>query len=399
MPNFASRLSRIEESATVALSQRAAELKRQGIDVIAFGVGEPDFPTPQSIRDAATADVAKSSHYTAVRGMPELRSAICTDSAKRRMAHTFSPEEVVVSVGAKHSLFNLALSLFEEGDEVIIPAPYWVSYPEQVRLVGAEAVIAATTIEDNFVLSPEALRKAISKKTKALILCTPSNPTGAAYSPEQLNAIAEVVRKHDMWVIVDEIYSQLVYDNFKQQSFIDVAPDLKDRCIIVDGVSKTYAMTGWRIGWILAPKEVAKACDKLQSQSTTNPTAIAQYAAMAALGCDDSILKDMLATFDKRRHALVNSINAIEGLSCRLPNGAFYAFVDVTKLIGKKASSGELNTDLDVSHFFLNEARCAAVPGSAFGAPGFLRFSYATSIELIEEGCKRIKEAVATLKS
>ncbi len=396
-PLLAQRLNEIQESATVALSQRAAALKRQGIDILAFGVGQPDFPTPDYILEAAQRSLRQSSHYTDVRGIPELRQAICDDSFKRRGGIRHEPNEVVVSVGAKHALFNLALALYDSGDEVIIPAPYWVSYPEQVRLVGASPVIVPTSDKDNFVLQPEALAKAISPRTKALVLCTPSNPTGAAYTPQQLHALAEVLRQHSFWIIVDEIYSQLVYDGFEQRSLLEIAPDLRDRLIIVDGVSKTYAMTGWRIGWMLAPTAVAKACDTLQGQATTNPTTVAQYAALAALKGDPAVLDAMRQTFATRRAALVEGINRIPGLSARMPDGAFYAFVDVRPLLGKRSGMTVLSDDLAVSEWLLEKARCAAVPGTPFGAPGFIRFSYATSVELIEEGLKRIHAAVAEL--
>lgn len=396
-PLLAQRLSEIQESATVALSQRAAALKRQGIDVIAFGVGQPDFATPDYILEAARNALSKSSHYTDVRGLLELRQTICDDSQRRRGGVSHSPDEVVVSVGAKHSLFNLALALYDPADEVIIPAPYWVSYPEQVRLVGAKAVIVPTSAENNFVLQPEVLEKAITSRTKALLLCTPSNPTGAAYTPAQLRALADVARRHSFWIIVDEIYSQLVYDGFEQRSILEIAPELRDRLIIVDGVSKTYAMTGWRIGWMLAPKAVAKACDTIQGQATTNPTAVAQYAALAALKGDASVLDAMRQTFAKRRSALVEGINRIPGLSARMPDGAFYAFVDVRALLGKRNGESLLSDDLAVSEWLLDKARCAAVPGTPFGAPGFIRFSYATSVELIAEGLRRIEAAVSEL--
>ncbi|MBW2191853.1 MAG: pyridoxal phosphate-dependent aminotransferase [Deltaproteobacteria bacterium] len=362
----AQRLSAVKPSATVAVAQRARELKAQGIDVLSFSVGEPDFDTPVHIREAAKKAIdSGATRYTAARGIPELREAICEASAKRRVGVTYEPSQVVVSVGAKHTLFNLALALYDEGDEVLIPAPYWVSYPEQVRLAGANPVIVQTTEEQGFRMTPEALRAAITPKTKALILCSPSNPTGSAYTGEQLRALADVAAEHNFWIIVDEIYGQLVYGGFEQKSIAEVAPDLKDRIIIVDGVSKTFAMTGWRIGWMLGPEYVTKACEKIQGQATTNPSSVAQHAAIAALQGPWEPMEEMRQAFEARRSIIVG---------------------------GKK-----LETDVDVAGYLLEEARCAVVPGTAFGAPGFVRISYAASNEMIREGLGRMGEAVSKL--
>ena len=395
----AQRLSAVKPSATVAVAQRARELKAQGIDVLSFSVGEPDFNTPVHICEAAKAAVdAGATRYTESRGLLELRKAICEASAKRRAGVTYQPSEIVVSVGAKHTLFNLALALYDEGDEILIPAPYWVSYPEQVLLVGAKPVIVPTSEEEGFRMTPEALRAAITPKTKALILCSPSNPTGAAYTAQQLRALADVAAEHQFWIIVDEIYGELVYGGFDQKSIIEVAPEMRDRIIIVDGVSKTFAMTGWRIGWMLAPDYVAKACDKIQGQATTNPTAIAQFAAIAALRGPWAPMEEMRQAFEARRSLIVDGLNAIDGISCRLPEGAFYAFANVQALIGKQDGGKTLENDLDVAGYLLETARCAVVPGSAFGSPGFVRISYAASNETIREGLSRIGDAVAKLR-
>ncbi|MBW1758520.1 MAG: pyridoxal phosphate-dependent aminotransferase [Deltaproteobacteria bacterium] len=394
----AQRLSAVKPSATVAVAQRARELKAQGIDVLSFSVGEPDFDTPAHIREAAKKAIdSGATRYTAARGIPELREAICDASAKRRAGVTYEPSQVVVSVGAKHTLFNLALALYDEGDEVLIPAPYWVSYPEQVRLAGANPVIVQTTEEQGFRMTPEALRAAITPKTKALILCSPSNPTGAAYTGEQLRALADVAAEHNFWIIVDEIYGQLVYGGFEQKSIAEVAPDLKDRIIIVDGVSKTFAMTGWRIGWMLGPEYVTKACEKIQGQATTNPSSVAQHAAIAALRGPWEPMEEMRQAFEARRSIIVEGLNAIDGISCGMPEGAFYAFANVQALIGKEGGGKKLETDLDVAGYLLEEARCAVVPGTAFGAPGFVRISYAASNEMIREGLSRIGEALSKL--
>jgi aspartate aminotransferase len=397
-PRLARRLDAVLPSATVAVSQRAKELQSQGIDVLSFSVGEPDFETPEHIREAARRAVDRgSSHYTHVRGVVELRDAICADSKRRRGGQTHKASEVVVSVGAKHTLFNLALALYEEGDEVIIPAPYWVSYPDQVRLAGATPVIAETTEKDGFRLTPDGLRAAVTGKTKAIILCSPSNPTGAAYDAAQLRALADVMGEGSYWIVVDEIYGELVYGGFDQRSLLSVAPELKPRLLIVDGMSKTYAMTGWRIGWFLGPEEVAKACETVQSQATTNPTAVAQHAALAGLTGPREPLEAMRKQFERRRALVVDGLNRIDGFRCRAPEGAFYAFPNVEALIGRKTGGAALPDDLAITKYLLEAARVAVVPGSAFGAPGYLRVSYATSEAQLEEGLRRIREAVGKL--
>lgn len=397
---FANRIHAVKPSATLAVTQRAAELKSKGVDVISFGVGEPDFETPAHVREAAKRAVdAGSSHYTRVRGIEPLLTAIRDESRRRRGGVEHDTSEIVVSVGAKHTLFNLAMVLYEPGDEVLIPAPHWVSYPDQVVLFGATPRTLETREEDGFRLTPELLTRSITERTKALILCSPSNPTGSAYTADQLRALADVARSHgQFWIIVDEIYGELVYDGFEQKSLLELAPDLRDRMIIVDGVSKTYSMTGWRIGWALAPAAVAKQIEKIQGQSTTNPTAVAQHAAVAALRGDKGPVDAMRAAFAERREAIVDGLNAISGFRCRAPEGAFYAFPSVHGLLGKRAGDRVLEDDLVVSQWLLDEAGCAVVPGSAFAAPGYLRLSYATSMENIQRGLQRIGEAVAKLR-
>ncbi|HTJ82493.1 MAG TPA: pyridoxal phosphate-dependent aminotransferase, partial [Polyangiaceae bacterium] len=315
------------------MAAQAAKLTAQGIKVFPFSVGEPDFPTPAHVIEAAkTALDRGATRYTAVAGTAELKAAICESTAATR-GHTPKPDRVTVSCGAKHVLFNLACALYDAGDEVIIPAPYWVSYPEQVRMVGATPVIAQTTEADGFVLSPEELERRITPKTKALILCTPSNPTGAGYSKAQLLALADVIRKHAFYVIVDEIYADLVYGGYEHHSLAALAPDLADRLVVVDGVSKTYAMTGWRIGWAISPPKLAQAMATIQGQSTTNPAAVAQAAAVAALTGPRDTVETMRAAFERRRALMVDGLASIPGMRCRLPEGAFYAFADVRGLL------------------------------------------------------------------
>ncbi len=395
---LAKRLEVIQPSATLAVSARAAALRAAGRTIYPFGVGEPDFDTPEHIREAAKRAIDGGAHrYTNVSGTPELRKAIAAQSERVRGVPC-APEQVVASVGAKHALFNLALALYESGDEVIIPAPYWVSYPEQVRLAGASPVIVETAEEQGFLLTPEALESALTARTKAVILCTPSNPTGSAYSERALRDLLAVLAPHDTWLIVDEIYGSLVYDGFRAVSALSLAGEAqRERIIVIDGVSKSYAMTGWRIGWSIAPAHVSKALDVVQGQSTTNPTAVAQAAAVAALSSDQSSVEIMRQRFEARRNRIVAALNGVPGVRCRTPEGAFYAFADCRGLLGLKsqhAPSGVLENDLDLAKFLIEEAGVAAVPGSAFGAPGYMRFSYATSEGVIDQGITAMRAAV-----
>ena len=397
-PPFASRLSAIKPSATLAISERAAVLRAQGVDVVSFAVGEPDFPTPPHIREAGKRAIDEgATRYTRVRGVTPLLEAIANDCEARRGVRP-SLDEIVVSVGAKHTLFNLALALFEPGDEVIVPSPYWVSYPDQAVLMGAVPRILETTEDEGFLVTPAALEAAIGPRTKALVLCSPSNPTGSAYSEAALRALAEVLERHPIWVIVDEMYGQLVYDGFRQTSLLSLAPKLRERLVIVDGASKTYAMTGWRIGWMIAPPALAEACEMIQGQSTTNPATPSQHAAIAALGGERAALDAMVAEFGVRRRLMVDGLRGIEGISCRMPEGAFYAFANVKALVGKRAQGTVLSDDVDVASFLLEHAQCAVVPGSAFGAKGYIRLSYATSQAHIRKGIDRIAAAVSTLR-
>jgi len=395
---LAERLSAVAPSATLAMAARAARLRAEGHKVYRFSVGEPDFATPAHICEAAKAALdAGATHYTAVSGTPELKKAIC-DATERHRGWRPSPSEVVVSCGAKHVLFNLALALFQPGDEVIIPAPFWVSYPEQVRIVGATPVIAETREEQGFLLQPQDLERALSPRTKAIILCTPSNPTGAAYAEEHLRPLLDVLRKHDCWIIVDEIYADLVYEGFKHVSIPALAPDLRERVIIVDGVSKTFAMTGWRIGWSIAPAEVTRAIDVVQSQSTTNAAAVSQAAAVAALNGPRDSVEAMRDAFARRRKVMVEGLAATPGVRCRMPEGAFYAFADVRDLYGIKWDGRPLATDEDVAYWLLDVAHVATVAGTPFGAPGYLRFSYATGEDEIREGIDAMRGAIAAAR-
>lgn len=381
------------------MNARAAELRSRGLDVFAFGVGEPDFEPPHFVLDAAKAAIEKGvSKYTAVTGIAPLKQAICKRTAEVR-GWSPKPSQVTVSVGAKHALFNLAIALYEPGDEIVIPAPYWVSYPEQVKMMGATPVFVETTEASGFKMSPDAFAKALGPKTKAVILCTPSNPTGSAYTEDELRALVEIWRtKSESYLVVDEIYADLVYDGFRPVSAARLAKGAEERIIVIDGVSKTYAMTGWRIGWSIANETVAKALDKVQGQSTTNPTAVAQHAAIAALTGPQEAVEKMRAAFEKRRGAMVEGLRSIPGVTCRMPEGAFYAFADMRALYGLPYKGKTIASDEDVAFFLLDEAHVAAVPGGAFGAPGYVRFSYATSEERIAGGIAAIRKAVAAAR-
>ncbi|MFO0593025.1 MAG: pyridoxal phosphate-dependent aminotransferase [Polyangiaceae bacterium] len=374
------------------MAAKAAKLRAEGHKVYPFSVGEPDFETPEHIRSAAkTALDRGATHYTAVTGTPELKAAICAATEAHR-GYRPEPSQIVVSSGAKHALFNLALALYQPGDEVIIPSPFWVSYPEQVRMVGASPVIVPTREKEGFRVRPEVLEAALTPHTKAVILCTPSNPTGAAYAKEHLLPLLEVLRRSDCYIIVDEIYADLVYDGFTHTSIPALAPDLRDRTIVVDGVSKTYAMTGWRIGWTIASPALTKAIDVVQSQSTTNAAAVSQAASVAALTGPRDELDAMREAFSRRRKLMVNGLNAIPGFRCRMPEGAFYAFADVHGLLDRHIGDRMIVSDIDVASWLLEEVHVATVPGTPFGAPGYIRFSYACSEADIAEGIRRIHE-------
>jgi aspartate aminotransferase len=398
--NFAERLRAVAPSMTLAMNARAAELRSKGIDVFAFGVGEPDFEPPRFVCEAAkkAIDDGLTAKYTAVTGIAPLKKAIC-EATSRSRGWEPTPDMVTVSVGAKHALFNVALALYQPGDEVVIPTPYWVSYPEQVRIFGATPVHPETREEDGWRLSAAQLSRALTPKTKAVILCSPSNPTGAAYSEPEMRALLDVLASHDCWLVVDEIYAELVYDGFKHISAAKLAPNLRSRMIIIDGVSKSYAMTGWRVGWSIAPRELAKALDVVQGQSTTNPTAVAQYAALAALSGPQEEVAKMRASFEKRRGAMVAGLNSLPGVKCRTPEGAFYAFADCRGLYGLGWGEKSLANDEDVAFWLLDRAHVAAVPGGAFGAPGYVRFSYATSEERIAKGIESIRGAIASSRA
>lgn len=391
------RVRNIKPSPTLAMDAKAKGMKAQGIDVVNFGVGEPDFDTPDNIKNAAIKAINDGfTKYTPVGGIDPLKDAILA-KLKTDNGLTYERDQIVVSCGAKHTLYNIAQALYGPGDEVIIPAPYWVSYPDQVLLNDATPVIVQTREEDHFMLKPEALAAAITPKTKAIILNSPSNPTGFAYDRAALAAIAALAVKHDFYIVSDEIYEKLVYDGVQHVSIASVSPEAQERTIVVNGLSKSHAMTGWRIGYAAGPKDIIKAMTNIQSQSTSNPTSIAQKAAVEALTGPQDFVGIMRAEFDKRRTYLVDALNAIPGITCTKPNGAFYAFPKVSALYGKKAGDRVIKGSLDLALYLLEEANVALVHGEAFGNDNYIRLSYATSMENLRKGVERIAAAVAQL--
>jgi len=384
----------LEPSATLAMAAKAKELKAAGKTVYDFSVGEPDFATPQHICDAAVdAMRAGHTHYTVASGIPELKKAI-VEQYQRRHGLTYQPAQVVVSNGAKHSLHNVFTVLCDPGDEVIIPAPYWVSYAELVKLASGTPVIVDTKQEDNFKLSVEQLKAAITDRTKALLLCSPSNPTGSMYTRDELAALAQVAVEHDLIVIADEIYDQLVYTGHTFASFPTVLPGLQDRTIVVNGVSKSYAMTGWRIGWTLSPPHVAKAMADLQSQETSNPCSISQYAAVAALSGPQDCVARMLDEFGRRREFVRQRIADLPGVTCPEIAGAFYAFINISEHLGRAYGGVQVDDSAQWCLTLLEQQNVATVMGSAFGAEGYARISFATSMDQLEAGFERIEKFI-----
>ena len=392
-------LNRIKPSATMVITAKATQLKREGKKVIGLSSGEPDFDTPQHVKQAAI-DAINSGYtkYTNIEGIPELRQSI-VEKFKKDNDLNYDVSNVIVGTGGKQILFNALMSSLNKDDEVIIPAPYWVSYPDMTLLADGKPIFVDCSSETNFKLTGEALDKVITKNSKWLILNSPSNPTGSCYSLSELEEIANVVRKHEnLYVMTDDIYEYIVYDNFKFYTFAQVAPDLKDRILTVNGVSKSYCMTGWRIGYAAGPSLLIKAMIKIQGQSTSNPSSISQYAALAGISGSKEFLEPCLNAFDERRHHVVDKLNSIDGISCILPEGAFYAYPNVSGLIGKKTQNGKiLNNDAEIVEWLLESAEVAAVPGVAFGLEPYFRVSYATSLEVLKEAMNRIEKAVLTL--
>ncbi|GAB4482553.1 MAG: pyridoxal phosphate-dependent aminotransferase [Thermodesulfovibrionales bacterium] len=392
------RAQKIKPSPTLAIDSKAKAMKAEGIDVVNFGVGEPDFDTPEHIKEAAVRALKEGfTKYTPVGGIDALKDAII-EKLNADNGLSYKREEILVSCGAKHSLYNIAQALYGPGDEVIIPSPYWVSYPDQVLLNDATPVFAETHESDGFVLRPDVLERCITPKTRALILNSPSNPTGMLYDRAALGKIADLAVKHDFYVVSDEIYEKLVYDGASHVSIASLSPEIKTRTIVVNGLSKSHAMTGWRSGYAAGPSDVIKAMTNIQSQSTSNPNSITQKASIQALRGPQDFLSDMLKEFDSRRRYIVEALNTIRGMKCIMPQGAFYAFPNIEGILGSTTAGGrKLATSNDIALYLLEEARVALVPGDAFGDGRFLRLSYATSMADIRKGVDRIREAVGRL--
>jgi aspartate aminotransferase len=399
---LADRLKTLAPSSTLAVQAKARELKRQGIDVISFGAGEPDFDTPERIKDAAIQAMRRGhTKYTEVGGVPELRAAVCA-KFKRDNGLTYEPADVLVSCGAKHTLFNLAVAMLNPGDEVLVPSPFWVSYPEQARLVGAVPVAVETREATGFDLDPEKLRAAITPRTKVIVLNSPNNPTGAVFSPASLAAVAKLAVDANLFVASDECYEALTFEG-RHVSIAGLGPEIKARTLTINTCSKAYAMTGWRIGFAAGPRELIRAMTDVQSQVTSNPSSIAQWAAIEALvGPQDEVAK-MAAEFDRRRWLIVRGLNELPGVSCVMPKGAFYAFPNVSQLFGRTWQSADgpatIKGSVDVAAFLLEQARVAVVPGVDFGSDDHMRLSYATSEPLIVEGLARMAAALRGLTS
>ncbi|MGH7207754.1 MAG: pyridoxal phosphate-dependent aminotransferase [Nitrospiraceae bacterium] len=394
---LAARAGRIVPSPTLSLMATAKALIAQGVDVVDFASGEPDFDTPDLVKAEAEAAIRSGfTKYTASSGIDELRRAIAEKlAAEQGLRYDLS--QVLVSCGAKHTLYNVAEALLEAGDEVIIPTPFWVSYRDQILLNDATPVLLETREAEGYAVDRARLEACVTPRTKAIIVNSPCNPTGAVYGRATLEAIAEVALRHDLIVVSDEIYEKILYDGARHVSIAALGPDVAARTVVVNGVSKAYAMTGWRIGYAAGPKELITAMANIQSQSTSNPTSISQKAAVAALRGGDAFTRQMVEEFDRRRRLIVERLNKLPGISCRMPAGAFYAFPNVAGVFGRRSDRGTIATAADLAEYFLKEARVAVVPGEPFGSPAHLRLSYATSEEAIRRGVDRMKAALEQL--
>jgi aspartate aminotransferase len=392
------RAKNLKPSPTLAINAKAKTMQAQGIHVISFGAGEPDFDTPENIKQAAKKAIDDGfTKYTPVGGIDDLKDAIIK-KFQRDNKLTYKRSEIIVSCGGKHSFYNLAQAIFDQGDEVIIPAPYWVSYPPMVVLAGGSPVIVETTERNEFKITPEELKKAMTSNTKALILNSPSNPTGSAYTRKELEEIAEIAISKNFFIISDEIYEKIIYDGFEFVSIASLGQEIKKRTIIVHGVAKTYAMTGWRIGYTAGSEEIISAMSNIQSQSTSNPTSIAQKASVEALIGPQNEVGKMVSAFAQRRNYIVDRLNKIPGVSCYKPMGAFYVFPNFSSYYGRSYQEKKIENSTQLADFFLEVANVAVVPGIEFGADPFERLSYATSMEDIKEGINRIEESLKKLR-
>ena len=398
-PRISRRIAAIAESATLAVDSKAKALKAAGRPVIGFGAGEPDFPTPDYIVQAAIDAASKVANhrYTPAGGLPDLKEAIIAKT-KRDSNYEITADQILVTNGGKQAVYQSFASIIDPGDEVLLPSPYWTTYPECVALAGGKSVEVFADETQNYLVTVEQLEAARTPKTKALLFCSPSNPTGSVYSPEQVKAIGEWALTHGIWVISDEIYEHLLYDGAKAPSLPVLVPGMADMTIIINGVAKTYAMTGWRVGWMIGPKDVIKAATNLQSHLTSNVSNVSQRAAIAALTGDLSAVHEMGVAFDRRRKLMVKMLNEIPGVSCPTPTGAFYVYPSVKGILGKEIRGKRPQTSAELATLILEEVEVAAVPGEAFGPSGYLRFSYATSDEDIVEGITRVAKLLGEAK-
>jgi aspartate aminotransferase len=391
------RIKSVKPSVTLALAAKALALRAQGLDVVNFTAGEPDFDTPDRIKKAAVQALNKGmTKYTDVRGIEPLREAI-VEKYQRDYGLRYDKNETVVSCGGKHALYNIFQAIIDEGDEVVIPAPYWVSYPDMVHLSGGLPRIVQTKGENGYRITPQDLQAVLSPRTRAFILNSPNNPTGAAYGRDELLALSRILERHGCLIISDDVYEKIVYDDFRFHNIVSLSPKLRERTIIINSLSKTYAMTGWRIGYAIGPTAVISAAATIQSQSTSNPTSIAQAAAVEALGGIQDEVEIMVREFQRRRDTIVKRLNAMEGVQCTNPEGAFYVFPSIRSLLGKKGQGKEIKSACDLSEFILEEAQVVVVPGEDFGAAENIRLTYATSLEEIQKGCDRIEAAIKRL--
>jgi len=398
MTTIAERTKLIKPSVTLAIAAKAGKLRSEGIDVVNFSAGEPDFDTPDHIKAAAVEALRKGmTKYTDVKGIEPLRAAI-VHKYEREHGLSYRKEDVLVSCGAKHSIYNVLQAIVNPGDEILIPAPYWVSYSDMALLAGGVPKLIQTNEATGFRITAEQLEAALTAKTRVFVLNSPCNPTGASYDKDELLAITRVLEKHNCLVVADDIYEKIVYDDFQVHNIVALNPALRDQTVIINGVSKTYAMTGWRIGYAIGPADIISAAAKIQSQSTSNPTAIAQAAALEAISGPQIEVGRMVREFKQRRDVIVDNLNALPGIHCLKPQGAFYVFPNVSNLLGRMANGKKLASPCDFADYLLEEAKVAVVPGEDFGSKEHIRFSYATALEDIEKGCKRIAAAVGKLQ-
>lgn len=398
MKPLASRMGKVSPSLTVAIDSKAKELKASGLDIVGLGAGEPDFDTPEHIKQAAIDSILKGlTKYTAPAGIPAVKEAICR-KFKRENGLDYTPDQIVISSGAKHSVYNVLTALVEEGDEVIIPAPYWVTYPELVKMLGGTPVVVSAGVETEFKISPEQLEAAITPKTKLVILNSPSNPTGSIYSAEELKAFADVIVKHDLYCMSDEIYEHMVYDGAKHVSIASFGQEIYNRTVVINGVSKAFSMTGWRVGYLGAPLALAKAIATVQSQATHHPANASQYASLAALEGGLECVETMRVEFEARRNFVIDGLRAIPNVKIPTPKGAFYAFPDVSAYLGKKDPAGKtISNSVELCAYLLEEELLAVVPGAGFGCEGCIRLSYAAKREVLDEALKRLARGLAKL--